>query len=353
MAGYGDTPRWEPMTPRLRPLRLLVAWVISAASVWVAAGLVPGVELGEPGSAFLVAAGVAVLNAVLPPVIAALRLPWMLAVGFLAVLLADALALVIAADVLPDALRVESLAARAARGARDGRHVDRSPGDRGNQRRRRVLAAGDPADSAPSGRHGDPPGRRGDRLSRDRRARPARAAPCDARWQRTQPGSLDGGGRLPARRVGAGPVLADRRQPGRHPARLERGHPRVPVGGEGDREVDDLLGAGRLRRDRAPPLDRGRAAGRRRLEPREPALRGRRRGDPDRQPDGCREAGQPRLPRLPRERLQRDPGARALRLGGGPGVDRGASREPPRRPAARSPRRDLPVHPRRRVRDRP
>ena len=109
MAGYGDTPRWEPMTPRLRPLRLLVAWVISAAAVWVAAGLVPGVELGELGSAFLVAAGVAVLNAVLPPVIAALRLPWMLALGFLAVLWADALALVIAAEVLPDALQVDSL----------------------------------------------------------------------------------------------------------------------------------------------------------------------------------------------------------------------------------------------------
>ena len=36
-------------------------------------------------------------------------------------------------------------------------------------------------------------------------------------------------------RVGDRPLLADRREPGRDPARLERGHPRVPLGGEGDR----------------------------------------------------------------------------------------------------------------------
>src|SRR5687768_517037 len=105
---YGDTPRWQPMTPRLRPLRLLLAWTFAAASVWVAAGLIPGVALGETGSAFLVAAGVAVINAVVPPLIAALRLPWMLAVGFVAVLFADALALQIAADALPDAIRIDS-----------------------------------------------------------------------------------------------------------------------------------------------------------------------------------------------------------------------------------------------------
>ena len=106
--GYGDTPRWEPMKPQLRPLRLVVAWLIAAASFWVAAGLVPGVGLDEPGGAFLAAAGIAVVNAVLPPIIAALRLPFMLVVGFLAVLFADALALQIAADVLPDAIRVDS-----------------------------------------------------------------------------------------------------------------------------------------------------------------------------------------------------------------------------------------------------
>ena len=109
MAPLSRRSPWRPLLlsqlkgrliPRLRPLRLLLAWIFAAASVWVAAGLIPGVALGEPGSAFLVAAGVAVINAFLPPLIAALRLPWMLAVGFLAVLFADALALQIAADAL-------------------------------------------------------------------------------------------------------------------------------------------------------------------------------------------------------------------------------------------------------------
>ena len=106
--GYGEAPRWAPMKPHLRPLRLLVAWLISAASVWVAAALVPGVSLEAAGAPFLVSAGIAVVNAVLPPVIAALRLPLTLVAGFLAVLLADALALRLAADAFPDVIHVDS-----------------------------------------------------------------------------------------------------------------------------------------------------------------------------------------------------------------------------------------------------
>ena len=87
---YGQPVRWEPARPRLRPLRLLVSWIVAAASVYAAA-LVPGFDLESPGAAFLVAAVIAILNAVLPPVIAALRLPFMLALGFLLVLLVDAL----------------------------------------------------------------------------------------------------------------------------------------------------------------------------------------------------------------------------------------------------------------------
>ena len=131
---------------------------------------------------------------------------------------------------------------RAARGARDGRGLDRARGRDGHERRRRVLAAGDPAHRAPPGR-ADPHGRPGDPLPGDRRPRAAGAAPRDARRKRADDGALDRGGRLPARRMGARPLLADGREPGRDPARVERGHPRVPVGGEGDRHADGLLGA--------------------------------------------------------------------------------------------------------------
>jgi uncharacterized membrane protein YvlD (DUF360 family) len=105
---YGEQVRWEPATPRLRPLRTLVSWVVAAAAVWVAAAIVPGVALDSTGAAFVVAAFLALLNAVLPPVLAALRLPFMLLAGFLAVLLADALVLVLAHEVFPDDIRVDS-----------------------------------------------------------------------------------------------------------------------------------------------------------------------------------------------------------------------------------------------------
>jgi uncharacterized membrane protein YvlD (DUF360 family) len=116
---YGEQVRWQPATPRLRLLRTLLAWVVAAASVWVAAAIVPGVALEQTGAAFAVAAFLAVLNAVLPPLVAALRLPFMLLAGFLLILIADALVLVLAHELFPDDIRVDSfgdalLAARSA-----------------------------------------------------------------------------------------------------------------------------------------------------------------------------------------------------------------------------------------------
>jgi uncharacterized membrane protein YvlD (DUF360 family) len=105
---YGAAVTWEPVKPKLRPLRLLVSWLVSAGSLYVAAAVVPGVELDRPGAAFLVAAAIAVLNAVLPPIVAALRLPYMLALGFVLVLLTDAVALLIADAALPSYITVNS-----------------------------------------------------------------------------------------------------------------------------------------------------------------------------------------------------------------------------------------------------
>ena len=105
---FGEQLSWQPTTPRLRPLRLVISWLVASASIGVAAALVPGVSLEQTGAAFVVAALIAVLNAVLPPVLAALRLPFMLVAGFLLVLLADAALLVIADKVLPDDIHVSS-----------------------------------------------------------------------------------------------------------------------------------------------------------------------------------------------------------------------------------------------------
>jgi uncharacterized membrane protein YvlD (DUF360 family) len=92
----------------VRPLRLALGWIVAAAAVWVAAWILPGVGLEATGAAFLVAAALALLNAVLPPLLAALRLPFTLVSGFLLVLFADAALLRLAADILPDDVRVDS-----------------------------------------------------------------------------------------------------------------------------------------------------------------------------------------------------------------------------------------------------
>jgi uncharacterized membrane protein YvlD (DUF360 family) len=94
---YGHSV-WRPERPRLRFFPLLVSWLATGVALMVAAGILPGVDVKSFLGALLVAAVIAALNAVIPPVLAALRLPLTLVLGFLLVLIADALILLIAAD---------------------------------------------------------------------------------------------------------------------------------------------------------------------------------------------------------------------------------------------------------------
>lgn len=99
---------WHPETPRLRPFRLLISWIVSTAALLAAASIVPDVEIeGVPG-AFAIAAIIAVLNAILPPIIAALRLPLTLLLGFVLVLIVDAVALKWASDVVEGSFGIDS-----------------------------------------------------------------------------------------------------------------------------------------------------------------------------------------------------------------------------------------------------
>ena len=229
---------------------------------------------------------------------------------------------------------------------------DRAAGDPRHERRRRVHAARDEAHRAPAGR--DRADRRArDHLPRDRRARAAGAARRDARRQRARrwrAGSPQDGYQLAEWETDLSS------QTGASQAGILLGsNEDIPAFRwvEKERRADDgLLLAGGLRRDRAPPRDRHRPARRRRLQPRQPALGRGRRGDPHREPLGGREAREPRLPGVLRQRVQRHARARAVLLGGPPRGDRGAARGAPRRPAARAPRRHLPVHARGDVRDR-
>ena len=98
---HGEKPVWSPGRPRIRPIRLVISWVVATVALLVAAWIVPGAEVNELLGAFVAAAVIAVLNAILPPLIAALRLPLMLVLGLLLVLIADALML-LAADRITD-----------------------------------------------------------------------------------------------------------------------------------------------------------------------------------------------------------------------------------------------------------
>jgi uncharacterized membrane protein YvlD (DUF360 family) len=105
---YAADLAWKPAKPKWDLVRLAISWALAALAVYVAAGLVGGVQLDRPGAAFLVAAVIAAINAVVPPLIAALRLPFTLVAGFLLVLFADAAALVAADAILPSFLTVDS-----------------------------------------------------------------------------------------------------------------------------------------------------------------------------------------------------------------------------------------------------
>ena len=41
---YGAPVRWQPTTPRVRPLHLVVSWALAAVAVYIAAALVAGFE---------------------------------------------------------------------------------------------------------------------------------------------------------------------------------------------------------------------------------------------------------------------------------------------------------------------
>jgi len=105
---YGETPTWKPERPRLRLTHVVLSWLVAAAALLVAAALVPAVSIPTFLGAVVVAALIAVLNALLPPIVAALRLPFMVVLGFLLVLLLDAAMLVVASNAVPQWITVDS-----------------------------------------------------------------------------------------------------------------------------------------------------------------------------------------------------------------------------------------------------
>jgi uncharacterized membrane protein YvlD (DUF360 family) len=105
---FGERPHWTPQRPRIRPFALLLAWLVSAASLLIAAELLPGASVKGFSGALSAALVIGVLNAVLPPLVAALRLPYMLVLGFVLALVLDALMLLAADKITGGDLSVDS-----------------------------------------------------------------------------------------------------------------------------------------------------------------------------------------------------------------------------------------------------
>jgi uncharacterized membrane protein YvlD (DUF360 family) len=105
---YGEAPAWEVTRPKIHPIRVVCAWLLSAFALLIAAYVVPGASVGNFRNALAAAAAIAVLNAVIPPLVAALRIPFMALLGFFVVLALDAALLLLADNITGGDLEVDS-----------------------------------------------------------------------------------------------------------------------------------------------------------------------------------------------------------------------------------------------------
>ena len=104
---YGERPGWQPRRPRYRLGPVVLSWLLAAVSLLVATKLVPGASDSTFRAALAVAAIVAVLNAILPPLVAALRLPFTALLGFFLILALDA-GMLLLADRYSSGLTIDS-----------------------------------------------------------------------------------------------------------------------------------------------------------------------------------------------------------------------------------------------------
>jgi uncharacterized membrane protein YvlD (DUF360 family) len=99
---------WTPARPRLKPARLVSSWLLVTCTLVAAAYIVPGAHVDAFWGALAAAAVIAILNAIFPPLVAALRLPLTLLFGFVLVLVLDALMLLAADSITNGSISVDS-----------------------------------------------------------------------------------------------------------------------------------------------------------------------------------------------------------------------------------------------------
>jgi uncharacterized membrane protein YvlD (DUF360 family) len=104
---YGEAPSWTPQRPRYRLGQVVLSWLLAALSLLVATKLVPGASDSTVGAALVLAVLLALLNAILPPLLAAVKLPFTALVGFFGVLALDA-GMLLLADRYSNGIKIDS-----------------------------------------------------------------------------------------------------------------------------------------------------------------------------------------------------------------------------------------------------
>jgi uncharacterized membrane protein YvlD (DUF360 family) len=101
-------PAWIVRRPRLSVRSLLAGWTLATAGLLAAAVLLPGLRVDGVVGAFGVAAVVGILNTLIVPAIARIRLPFTVLSGFLVVLALDAAVLWVAAEAIEGSVVVDN-----------------------------------------------------------------------------------------------------------------------------------------------------------------------------------------------------------------------------------------------------
>jgi uncharacterized membrane protein YvlD (DUF360 family) len=101
-APVSGSAAWEAAKPKLSPVRVVLGIILSMIATVVAAWILPGFDVKGAAGAFGLVVLIAVLNAIVPPVIAALRVPYTIVFGFLTCLVLDAAIVYAAGRVLSD-----------------------------------------------------------------------------------------------------------------------------------------------------------------------------------------------------------------------------------------------------------
>jgi uncharacterized membrane protein YvlD (DUF360 family) len=102
---------WKPQRPRLRVVRLVTTWMVSAVALLLAADVLAGVTIEGVWGAVAVAATISVLNTFVPPLIAAARLPATLITGFVVLIVLNALMIEWASSITEHAITVSGFGA--------------------------------------------------------------------------------------------------------------------------------------------------------------------------------------------------------------------------------------------------